>query len=339
MSDPVIAIIGGGAWGSALALHLGEAGRRVRLWLREADLVQRLRERRDNPLYLPGFHFPDTVEGVGSLGDAVAGAELVIAVVPSPYARAVFRELAPLLPANLPLVTATKGIEEETLALPLDVARDELGADRPMAVLSGPSFARELAAGAATVVAVASTDVALADRVQERLATPRFRLYTNTDPVGVQVAAALKNVMAIAAGVADSLEMGSNGQAALITRGLAEISRLGTRLGGRAETFAGLAGLGDLVLTCSGGLSRNRSVGQRLGRGERLQDILASSPSVPEGVRTTLSASRLARRERVEMPIVEEVHRVLYEDGDAEAALTRLMSRPLGSEHPAEGDG
>lgn len=330
-----MAVIGAGAWGSALALHQGSAGHRVRLWIRESDLVSRFRERRDNPLYLPGFHFPDTVEGVETLAEAVQDADLIVGVVPSPYAREVYRRLAPLLASEVPFVSATKGIEESSLALPLDVVRDELGAGRPAAVLSGPSFARELAAGAPTVVAVASEDLELADRVQGRLATSRFRLYTNGDPVGVQVAAALKNVMAIAAGVADSLEMGSNGQAALITRGLAEIARLGTRLGGRPETFAGLAGLGDLVLTCSGGLSRNRQVGQRLGRGERLEDILARTPSVPEGVRTTASTRELALREQVEMPIVEEVYRMLYEDGDAEGALRRLMTRPLRSEHTA----
>ena len=186
------------------------------------------------------------------------------------------------------------------------------------------------------VVALAAEDDRFAHAAQHRLAHENFRLYRNDDPVGVQVAAALKNVMAIAAGVADSLHMGSNGQAALITRGLAEMARLGTKLGGRPETFSGLAGLGDLVLTCSGRLSRNRTVGQRLGRGERLSDILASSPAVPEGVRTTASAHALAQREKVEMPIVNEVHRVLYGDGDAGAALMRLMARPLRAERHSD---
>jgi glycerol-3-phosphate dehydrogenase (NAD(P)+) len=336
LSEAAIAVIGAGAWGSALALHLGRAGQPVRLWMHEAELVERFRERRDNPLFLPGYHFPESVSADSSLKSVLNGADLILGSVPSPYARAVYRRMAPYLADGVPFITATKGIEEESLALPLDAAREELGSDRPVAVLSGPSFARELAEGLPTVVALASTDDELAREAQHRLAHGNFRLYRNDDPTGVQVAAALKNVMAIAAGVADSLHMGSNGQAALITRGLAEMARLGTKLGGRLETFSGLAGLGDLVLTCSGRLSRNRQVGQRLGRGERLADILSSTPSVPEGVRTTASAHALAAREEVEMPIVGEVHRVLYEDGDAEAALTRLMTRPLRAEHPVD---
>jgi glycerol-3-phosphate dehydrogenase (NAD(P)+) len=327
-----VAVIGGGAWGSALAVHLAARGPRVRLWVREPDLVERIASRRDNPLYLPGVEFPPPIEPSGDVAASVAGAELVLAVVPSQFARGVYRELAPSLPAEVPVVVASKGIEERSLALPLEVAAQELGAARPLAVLSGPSFAAEVARGHPTALAVASEREDLAVDVQAALSSAALRLYTNPDPVGVQVAAALKNVIAIATGVADSLEMGANVRAALITRGLAEISRLGVRLGGRPATFAGLAGLGDLVLTCTGELSRNRQVGRRLGRGERLADILQRSPSVAEGVRTAQSARELARRHDVQMPIVEEVHRILYRDGSPADSLERLMGRPLTAE-------
>jgi len=253
-------------------------------------------------------------------------------VVPSAFARPLYREIYGSLPPGAPVVVATKGIEEQTLALPLDVARDELGNERPVAILSGPSFAQELAIGRPTVVAISSEREETARQVQRVLSSSTLRLYTNLDPVGVQLSGALKNVMAIAAGMADSLAMGSNTMAALITRSLAEMSRLGIHLGGQASTFGGLAGLGDLVLTCTGTLSRNRSVGERLGKGERLEEILNSSPSVPEGVQTTRSVRELAERHGVEMPIVEEVYRILYGDGSPREAIDRLMRRPLTSE-------
>jgi glycerol-3-phosphate dehydrogenase (NAD(P)+) len=260
----------------------------------------------------------------------------VLAVVPSLYARDVYRTMADGLPSETAVVVATKGIEEDTLALPLEVAAEELGEGRPLAILSGPSFADQLARGTPTAVVVGSSDQALAEGIRGRLSRGTLRLYSSDDSLGVQVAGSLKNVMAIAAGVADGLGMGSNAQAALITRGLAEMTRLGCALGGRAETFAGLAGLGDLVLTCTGRESRNRRVGQRLGRGERLEDIVASTRSVAEGVRTTRSAAALARDAHVEMPIVEELYRLLFEDGTAQQALERLMARPLKDERAVE---
>ncbi len=336
MSEPqpgAIAIVGGGAWGTALSVHLARQGNPVRLWLREAELVPRMRERHDNPLYLPGVQIPSSVHPSNDIVETVRGAELILVAVPSQYARAVYRRMKPGVDGQTPVVVACKGIEEQTLALPLDVAREELGEERPLAVLSGPTFAVEVAERHPTAVVVASADEALAKRIQRRLSTSALRMYTNDDPVGVQVAGALKNVIAIATGIADSLGMGLNARAGLITRGLAELSRLGLRLGARAQTFSGLAGLGDLVLTCTGELSRNRAVGQRIGHGERLEDILAVSRSVAEGVRTTRSARLLAIRTGVDMPIVEEVHRILYEDGRPQASLARLMSRPLTSEH------
>ena len=332
MDERTIAIVGGGAWGTALAVHLGGRGNRVSLWMREPELVSRMVDRRDNPAYLPGVCVPDTVSPSCDLAEVVRDADLALSVVPSLFARGVFRELAPHLAAGVPMLVATKGIEEKSLALPLEVAADELGADRPLAVLSGPSFAAEVAEGRPTAVVVAAEEPELAARLQRAVSSRVLRVYTNLDPVGVQLSGALKNVMAIAVGISESLEMGTNARAALITRCLAEMSRLVLALGGQPGTTSGLAGMGDLVLTCTGELSRNLQVGRRLGRGERLEDILSGSRSVAEGVRTTLSARALALRAGVEMPIVEEVHRILYEDGRPEAGLQRLLNRPLRSE-------
>ena len=332
MSDLRITVIGSGAWGTALAVHFAGRGFAVRQWLREPEVLDQVRRHRENRRFFPGVAIPDAVEVCGSLDQAVDGADLALAVVPSPYARGVYRELAPVLAAETPLVVANKGIEEESLALPLEVVADELGGERRAAVLSGPSFAREVAAGHATAVVIASTDAALAERLQRDLSSAALRLYTNEDPIGVQLAGALKNVVAISAGITDGLGMGHNARAAVITRGLAEISRLGMTMGGRASTFSGLAGLGDLVLTCTGDLSRNRQVGLRLGRGESLEQILQKSRGFAEGVRTARSARLLAQRHDVPMPLVEEVHRILFEQGRSEESLQRLMGRPLTTE-------
>jgi len=327
-----IGVIGGGAWGTALAVHLGRIGHDVRLWIREAEVVARMIERRDNPAYLPGVRVPESVRPVAEMDVALDGAEVVIGSVPAQFARGTFREIAPRLATGTPVVVTTKGIEEGTLELPLEVAAAELGDASPLAILSGPSFAREVAKGLPTAVVVASSDRELANRLQQVLSSRELRIYTNGDPVGVQLAAALKNVMAIAVGIGDSLGLGTNSRAGLITRCLAEIRRLVMARGGEEGTASGLAGLGDLVLTCTGELSRNRRVGQRLGRGERLLDILEGSRSVAEGVRTTRSARDLAHRHGVDMPIVEGVYRILYEDESPEEGLDRLLSRPLTSE-------
>jgi len=332
VAESEVAIIGGGAWGTALSVSLGRRGRAVRLWMHEDDLVTRMLDRRDNPAYLPGVRIPDTVVPSSDLSAVLDGAEVVLCVVPSLHARGVYRRMAPSLAADAALIVATKGIEEDSLELPLEVAANELGGTGRLAVLSGPSFAREVARGRPTAVVVAALDPALAARLQRTISSRELRVYTNQDPLGVQVAGALKNVMAIAVGIADSLGLGTNARAALITRGLAEMSRLVLALGGASSTTAGLAGLGDLVLTCTGELSRNLRVGRRLGRGERLQDILARSRSVAEGVRTTVAVRALAGRACVEMPIVEEVHRILHEDGRPQEGLDRLLSRPLTSE-------
>lgn len=334
MKTRPVAIIGGGAWGTALAVHLGRLRPEVRLWMREDDLVARLRERRDNPVFLPGVRIPETVRPTSRIGEALHGAGLVLCAVPTPFAREVYRAMRPELAARSSLVTACKGIEQGTAALPGDVLGAELGLERRLAVISGPSFAIEVARGQPTALVVASRDAAMAAEVQELLSDRSLRVYTNDDVTGVQLAGALKNVIAIAAGMVEGAGNGHNTMAALVTRGLAEISRLGVALGGRPETFSGLAGLGDLMLTCTGDLSRNRQLGQALGRGERLQDVLAHSPHVAEGVLTTRSARELARREGVAMPIVDEVHRILFEEGSPAEAIDRLMTRPLRPEVP-----
>lgn len=335
--EATVAIIGGGAWGTALAVHLGRGGTAVRLWMHEADLVERMRQRRDNPSYLPGVTIPPEVTPFSDLAPAVEGVPLVLTVVPSSFARAVYSRLAPHLDPTGAVLVATKGIEVDTLDLPLDVARQELGAEHSLAVISGPSFAREVAEGKPTAVVIAAEDQERARELQQIVSSRLLRVYTNRDPVGVQLSGALKNVMAIAVGIADSLGLGTNARAALITRGLAEMSRLVCARGGAAATASGLAGLGDLVLTCTGELSRNLRVGRRLGRGERLEDILTGARSVAEGVRTARSARDLALRVGVEMPIVNEVHRILYEDGSPHEGLGRLLSRPLKAEEAPSG--
>ncbi len=327
-----VAIIGGGAWGTALAVNLGRRGVPVRLYMHENDLVRRMLERRDNPVYLPGVEIPLTVTPTHELATAVSGVSLVVFAVPTQFARSLHGELARHLGARVPVVVATKGIEENTLLLPMEVAASCLAPETPIAAISGPSFAEEVARGVPTAVVVAAVDAGLACAIQDRLAGETLRLYTNGDVVGVQIAAALKNVVAIAAGIADGLGFGHNTLAALITRGLAEIRRLGVARGASPETFSGLASLGDLVLTCTGGLSRNRQVGQALGRGERLADVVGRMPHVAEGVRTARSARDLARKAGVDTPIVDEVHRILYEEGVPRDAVRRLMARPLGSE-------
>jgi glycerol-3-phosphate dehydrogenase (NAD(P)+) len=332
MSGKTVAIVGGGAWGTALAVSLGKSGAPVRIWIHEVDLVRRMLARRDNPVFLPGIEIPDTVTPTSDLSAAAAGAAIVVFAVPTPFARGLYDRLLPHLAERVPVVVATKGIEEDTLLLPLEVATSRLGAKVPVAAMSGPSFAAEVARGVPTAVVIAAEDAALARTLQDRLSGESLRLYTNADVVGVQIAAALKNVVAIAAGIADGLGFGNNTIAALVTRGLAEIRRLGVARGASPETFSGLAGLGDLVLTCTGDLSRNRRVGQALGRGERLADLLVRTPHVAEGVATARSARELAKQSGVEMPIVEEVYRILYDDGVPKEAVRRLMSRPLAPE-------
>ena len=327
-----IAILGSGAWGTALAAHCRRGGAAVRQWVREPDVAGQIRSG-ENRTFLPGVGLPPGIDADTDLRRVVAGAAWIIAVVPSQYARSVYGELRGDVGEQVPWVVAAKGIEEHTLMLPADVIRDELGPERPVVVLSGPSFAHDVASSSPTALVAAATDVSLADRLQALLSSPEVRIYTNSDPTGVQLGGALKNVMALAAGILDGLELGPNARAAMITRGLAEMTRLGCCLGGAPSTFAGLAGLGDLVLTCTESQSRNFTVGRRLGQGESIERILDGATSVAEGVRTVRSVREIALREAVSMPIVTEVHRILYEDGEPREAIQRLMARPLISEH------
>ena len=329
-----LAVIGGGSWGTALAIVLAPRFERVRLWVFESDLAERMRTRRENDVYLPGFRLPDNVEPLDSPGAAVEAAEIVLSVTPSHHTRRIFEELSESAAPSMLFVSATKGLEGGTLERMTEVIAETLRPKFPPRVgaLSGPTFAREVAGGEPAAIVIASHDADLARSVQLAFAGPTFRLYTNADPVGVELGAALKNVIAIAAGVCAGMGLGSNTTAALITRGLAEITRLAVAAGGQSRTLAGLAGLGDLVLTCNGVLSRNRTVGFRLGRGETLQEILASMNMVAEGVKTTFAAMELAARLEVEIPIARQMRAILQGDRSPREAVKELMERSLKEE-------
>jgi glycerol-3-phosphate dehydrogenase (NAD(P)+) len=324
-----VAVVGGGSWGTALAIHCGRLGLDVGLWVFEEELASRMAETRTNDVYLPDAELTDNITPTNSFERCLTGAELVLSVVPSHVVRQVWDQARVYLPVDAVFVNATKGIEERTFLTTTGILMETIGEEilHRKVTLSGPTFAREVARGlpAAAVVAGKNHDAALV--VQNTLNSEVFRLYTNRDYIGVEIAGSLKNVMAIAVGICDGLELGFNARAALITRGLAEMARLGVALGADPLTFQGLAGVGDLVLTCTGDLSRNRSVGLKLGRGESLKQILASSPMVAEGVRTTKSARGLARRENVEMPVTEEIFSVLYRSRGPTEALRKLMTR------------
>ncbi len=328
-----VAVIGAGSWGTALAIHLARAGCEVALWAREPEIVEGVARSRRNPLFLKEFDIPERVRATAEVGDAVTGAGAAVFVVPVQFARAVLRELGPHLAAGAPIVSASKGIEVASLARVDEVVAEELAlAPERFVALSGPSFAREVAEGRPTAAVLAGRNGAPLAALQRAFSTRTFRFYTASDVVGVELAGALKNVVAIAAGMAEGLQLGQNATAALLTRGLHEIARLGVRLGGREETFRGLAGMGDLVLTCSpGSLSRNRSVGERLGRGEKLADILAGR-EVAEGVPTTRAAAELARRHGVDMPITFAVEAILDGSLPPRDAVTALMTRELKDE-------
>ncbi len=319
-------VIGAGSWGTALAKVLGDKGHEIRMWSYEAAVAEQIRNERENRDYLPGVKLPDSVEVFVEHRDALEGAEVIIAVVPSHAFREVMTAAAAHSPRGAIVLSATKGIEVESLSRPSQILA-ELLPDHPPAVLSGPTFAREVGEGDPTAIVAASQDPAVAREVQAFFNTDRFRVYTNEDILGVELAAALKNVVALAAGIAAGLGYRSNSRAALITRGLAEMIRLGVAMGARASTFAGLAGLGDLVLTCTSELSRNRTVGVRLGQGESLEAILAGMKMVAEGVRTAKAARSLAQTYEVEMPIVDEVHHILFEGKPAKRATADLMLR------------
>ena len=330
-----IGVVGAGSWGTALADLLARIGHKVTLWAYEADLVLRMRETRENDLFLPDISLHEELEFSNSLAEVVKGRELVLLVPPSQLMRRVLRELLPDFKDGGVLVSASKGIENETLMTMSQVISEELeraGRKADLAFLSGPSFAREVAGGLPTAVVVAAEDEAVAGLVQKVFSGERFRVYTNSDVIGVEFGGSLKNVMALAAGIADGLGFGSNTRAALITRGLSEMTRLGVAAGAQRETFAGLAGMGDLVLTCTGDLSRNRTVGLELGRGRALKDILAGMNMVAEGVKTTISTYQLAAKLKVSAPITEQIYKILEEGKDPRQAVTDLLARNLKSE-------
>ncbi|MBI2819404.1 MAG: NAD(P)-dependent glycerol-3-phosphate dehydrogenase [Acidobacteria bacterium] len=326
-----IAIIGAGGWGTALSIALARNVETIHLWVYEPELCESLRHKRINELYLPGFFVPANVFPTLRLDAATADAELVLTAVPSQHLRSLCREMLPHVRPEQIFLSASKGIENQTLLRMSEVIAGTFGqrfAPR-LAALSGPTFAREVAHGSPTAVVVASQDAELSASLQHKFSTSSFRLYTNTDIIGVELGGAVKNVIAIAAGVCEGMGLGSNAIAAVITRGLSEMTRLACACGARSETLAGLAGLGDLVLTCTGVMSRNRSAGVELGRGRSVQEILASTRMAIEGIHTTAATMELARIKGVDMPITEQMYAVLYNHRPPQDALRELMDRSL----------
>jgi len=331
-----IAVIGAGSWGTTLAILLAEGGNEVRLWAYEGELVSIMKERRENTLYLEGYRLPENIYPTDNLREAVDSCEIVLSVVPSHAVRSVFTPLKEFMP-DVPVVSATKGIEIDTLQTVSQIFTEIFSPSiqRRFASLSGPSFAKEVVQRLPTAVTIASYDESIARELQRLFARPYFRVYTNPDVIGVEIGGALKNVIAIATGCSDGLGFGYNTRAALITRGLAEIKRLGTAMGAQAATFYGLSGLGDLVLTCTGELSRNRTLGFKLGQGMKLAEIFSEMSGrgmVAEGIRTARAAYELSRRYQVSMPITQEVYRLIYEEKDVHQVVHDLMMREIGVE-------
>lgn len=329
-----IGVVGAGAWGTALAMLLADKGHAVTLWMYEQDLAEETERTRENRVYLPGFTLASSIRVTSSLEATVRDTPVVLSVVPSHTVRPTAKRCAPFLAEDAIIISASKGIEIETMMPLSDVLRDVLppAFHGRLCFLSGPSFAKEVAQRMPTAVSLACPDAAIGKKAQDLFSNSYFRVYTNPDVIGVELAGSLKNVVAIAAGVLEGMGYGYNTMAALLTRGLAEMARLGTAMGGSPATFAGLAGMGDLVLTCTGGLSRNRSLGVRLGKGETLAEIMNGMKTVAEGVRTAKAARDLAKKHGVEMPIVDEVYQLLYEGKDPKRAIKDLMTRELKGE-------
>ena len=329
-----LAIVGGGSWGTALSIVLSPRFDEVRLWVYEQDLAERMSASRDNDVYLPGFPLAANVTVVTDFASALDGVGIVLGVMPSHRARGVYERMAPLLDESMLLVSATKGLETGSLLRISEVIEQVLSTRfKPkVSVLSGPTFAKEVARGEPTAVVVASADGESATLVQNAFSGANFRIYTNSDPIGVEIGGAVKNVVALGAGVCHGLGFGSNALAALITRGLAEITRLALAVGAQARTLSGLAGLGDLLLTCTGTLSRNRTVGLELAAGKSLSEIVGSMKMVAEGIETTKATVDLARRHQVEMPIAEQMYAMLYGARAPREAIRQLMERSLKGE-------
>jgi glycerol-3-phosphate dehydrogenase (NAD(P)+) len=327
-----LSIIGGGSWGTALAIVLAPRFERVRLWVYEADLAERIVATRENDVYLPGFSVPEEVEVTSALDRAMTDAEIVLTAVPSHLVRPIYQKMQVFVRRRMIFVSATKGVENGSLLRMSEVVCEVLGSNTRVAAISGPTFAREVARRDPTALVVASSDLSLAQQIQTAFSSSTFRLYSSADTIGVEIGGSIKNVVAIGAGVLHGLGLGHNAMAALITRGLAEIARLGVAMGAKSQTMAGLAGLGDLVLTCTGELSRNRMVGVELARGRKLQEIVQSMKMVAEGVKTTNAVIELARRYSVEMPISEQMYQMLNGDTSPREAIQRLMERTLKGE-------
>ncbi|MGA2599591.1 MAG: NAD(P)H-dependent glycerol-3-phosphate dehydrogenase [Bryobacteraceae bacterium] len=330
----VLAIIGAGSWGTALAIVLARRFDSIRLWAHEPDLAARMQSDRENAMFLPGFELPSNISASDDLAIALEGADIVLGVMPSRHARSVYGRMLPFVDERMQFVTATKGLEHDTLLRMSEVLKESFGPKfQPrVAVLSGPTFAREVARGEPAAVVIASEERDLATSIQRAFSGPTFRLYTNADPVGVEIGAALKNIIAIGAGICKGMGLGNNSIAALITRGLAEITRLAVAMGGQPQTLAGLAGMGDLVLTCTGELSRNRSVGVELAKGRALSDIIGSMTMVAEGVETVPAAVDLACKYNVNMPITEQMDSILRGGRSPREAIRDLMERKLKDE-------
>lgn len=326
-----LAIIGAGSWGTALAVALSRRFQSIKLWARDPERAAEIESTRENRRYLPGFALPPQIRVSSELGFVLHDAETAILVIPSRHFRNVLTGARQYIGPGVKLVTATKGLEEHSLCRMSEVIAEVLPA-HPAAALSGPTFAKEIAAGEPAAMVIAASRLELAEDMQRSLSTPALRLYASTDLIGTEIGAALKNVIAIGAGICSGLGLGSNSVAALVTRGLAEISRLAVSMGGKPRTLSGLAGLGDLVLTATGDLSRNRFVGVQLGRGQQLDQIQAGMLMVAEGVATCRAAHILGSRHRLDLPIVDQMYQVLYEAKDARQAIRDLMDRPLTTE-------
>jgi len=326
-----IGVVGGGSWGTTMANHMALKGIGVDLWVREEDVCCQIREKRINETFLPGIELSDGIRPVQSFREVTRDKDLLLIIVPSHVFRNIIIELSPFLSSSIPIVVGTKGIENETLMTMSQVAGSVLSGDWDdnLACLSGPSFAREVCCKHPTVVTLASRNKELAKYLQEMFSADYFRVYTTQDVIGVELGGALKNVIAIAAGVSDGLGFGYNARAALITRGLAEITRLGISMGAKPLTLAGLAGIGDLILTCTGDLSRNRMVGLKIAEGVPVEEITSGMKMIAEGIKTCLSTHNLARKMGIEMPIATEVYNIIYQGKDASKAVKDLMTREL----------
>jgi glycerol-3-phosphate dehydrogenase (NAD(P)+) len=329
-----ITTIGAGSWGTALAATFAQLGHTVTLWAYEAEVVESIRTRHENQVFMPGVKLPESLSATGNLGESLQGAEIVVTVMPSHVCWTLYEQMLPHLRPEMIFVSATKGLDTSRLMRMSEVIRSVVGKSFSprLCVLSGPSFAREVIRGDPTAVVVASDDRDAARQVQREFASPALRLYTSSDMAGVELGGSVKNVIAVAAGVVEGLGLGHNPTAALITRGLAEMTRLACACGAKRETLAGLAGMGDLVLTCTGDLSRNRTVGVELGKGRKLADIIASTRTVAEGVKTTTATVALAKKLRVEMPITRQVYRILEGEVSPREAIRELMERSLKEE-------